>query len=328
MSVINNKNTKKCNPGLNSMNINMCSPQHKPINNGTNDQTNQNSFRYSRFSKNPAGHSSTIQYTDGDLIDNLRIQDRYPDSLTISFTSVPQSFTTYLVTTTLPDGFKKTDTFYVGNTFTITGLTFGKTYSISLTATNYFKVSTTKRITGKTTQPPYAPINLFAKAIANTTVDLSFNPPPQIIDTYRANVYSGSSFLFFQDFSSNTVLNQNIEYYRVAGLVFNTNYNVNIIAINTDGISTPSNSINFTTTQVPDTPLNIRSPIQTPNSIDISFNKPPQPVTYYLIRAYLLSTNQKVFDSSFTSPPYTVTGLQVNTLYNVYMHTVYILYSI
>ena len=106
----NNKNKLKCNPEGNTPITNCPTPfkNGNSGNNGSNDSSYPNSFRYSKLSQNPAGHSSTIQYPKGDLISHLNVIERTPDSLTISFVPVTQSFTNYVLHTTLPDGFSQT----------------------------------------------------------------------------------------------------------------------------------------------------------------------------------------------------------------------------
>ena len=310
------------------------------------------SSRLSHKSNTP-GYSTTIQYNKDNLVSDLKIINTSEDFIVISFTLKPNiknytinvipiiKPTTSSVTPPLSQTlssplstsvFRGSDTsatppllqtITISNsnylestdkivTQKIDNLRFGTNYVIQIVAIDYFNVSTSIKLNVKTTQPPTYPTNITIQDIQNNSAVISFTPPPQEIDTYRINLFLDSNSvipILTYDFSAN-IMNQ---YIINNGINFDTTYFVSIISINNDGISLPSTIVPFKTTQFPDPPINLTSPSQSINSIDILFQKPIQYVEYYI-----LNINSKYINiPGNTSLPFSITELIPNTQYQI-----------
>jgi hypothetical protein len=313
---------------------------HNQLPTGGNDPTLTNSRLLSNIVNAPSKQASTIPYTDGALLANLTMVSSTPTSLTIHFNYFSASFTKFtavatpiasilpsplpVITQNIPisDSTGCTDISKNNFTYTITGLSQGTQYQIALSATNYFKLTTTLVYPNvATNQPPDPPTNVSIVALSDYSADITFTPPIQIIATYVANVYSGSDFLFSQRFSVPPGTRVNLPL-TVTGLNFNVYYTITFFAINSDGLSLGSVPLTFKTPQIPDAPTNVFSPAQTNVSIDISFNPPAQYVQYYTLVAYDICNNQ-VFNQNIVSSSnlYRVTGLIANRVYTINVYS-------
>jgi hypothetical protein len=304
----------------------------------------------------------TLPYPAGPLISNFRVIQITPDSLDIQFyigdisTNINPVYTKYTLTTTtissiqpnLPINIIKQEIINVPITqpqikiitHTIQNLTFGTTYKLSLEAySSIFDLYTILPIPGtlteeyvpflvSTKQPPYPITDLSYTNITNTTVDLVFTPPPQIIQTFRLFIYVDSNLLMTQDISAiphqftkiNGIYVMNKQQYTITGLHFNVTYTMNIVCINYDGTSIVSNSVLFTTLQIPDTPSHMFSPAQTITTIDISYDLLPQPVIYNITTAYYYLNGNVAFTGNLSPESFTIYGLNPNTLYNIQVY--------
>ena len=311
------------------------------ISTGGNDPTQTKSQKLSQITSNSSKQASTIPYTDGELLKNLSILGSISSSIQIQFNYFTSSFTTFTIVATpiasilsgpsavtqnipISDITGSTDITKNQHIYSITGLSQGTQYKLSLSATDYFKRTTTLVNQYATKQPPDPPTNLQIVSLTDYTADITFTPPIQIIDTYFANVYSGSRFVFSERFD----VPKGAEGKRVklpltvSGLNFNVYYTVTFFAINSDGLSQGSVPITFLTPQIPDAPTNLFSTSQTSISIDLSFNPPLQYVQYYTFVAFDAS-NIQVFNQDINSQSnkYSVTGLMPNKIYDIHVYS-------
>ena len=310
------------------------------ISTGGNDPTQTNSQLLSQITSNPSKQASTVPFTDGPLLKKLSVVGSISSAIQIKFNYFSSSFTTFtvvakpiasilsgplaIVTQNIPisDTTGCTDITKNQHIYTITGLNQGTQYKLSLTAINYFKRQTTLIYPNvATNQPPDPPTNLQIASLTDYTADIMFTPPVQIIDTYIANVYSGSRFMFSERFEVPKGTRVKLPL-TVTGLNFHVYYTITFFAVNSDGLSQGSTPITFETPQIPDAPTNLFSPSQTSVSIDLSFNPPLQYVQYYTLMAFDMSNNQ-VFNQNIDSHmnKYSVTGLMTNRPYTIRVYS-------
>ena len=310
------------------------------ISTGGNDPTQTNSQLLSQITSNPSKQASTVPFTDGPLLKKLSVVGSISNALQIKFNYFSSSFTTFTVVAKplasilsgplaivtqniqISDTTGCTDITKNQHIYTITGLNQGTQYKLSLTAINYFKRQTTLIYPNvATNQPPDPPTNLQIASLTDYTADIMFTPPVQIIDTYIANVYSGSRFMFSERFEVPKGTRVKLPL-TVSGLNFHVYYTITFFAVNSDGLSRGSTSITFETPQIPDAPTNLFSPSQTNVSIDLSFNPPLQYVQYYTLMAFDMS-NIQVFNQNIDSHmnKYSVTGLITNRPYTIRVYS-------
>ena len=194
-------------------------------------------------------------------------------------------------------------------TYTIINLQSNTLYNIFVIARNNVNnSSSTVSIPYYTTLSP--PNSVIATRSSSFTIDISFNPP--ISGTVSYKVYaspspSGIDISYNFDTSGNT--------YQLTGLQSNTLYNIYVVAVNSNGDSSPSNTASRSTTLLP--PTSLIATRSDSSSIDISFNAPSGIVVDYLATAQPASgvSVSKVF----TGTTSTISSLQSNMLYNIFV---------
>jgi hypothetical protein len=137
---------------------------------------------------------------------------------------------------------------------TISGLTPGVTYHITLKAVNDLGDSVASSATSVTTlATPDAPTSLSAGNITTTSVDISFTPGSQggsAISNYQyaLSTDGGSSYGSFTALSPSDATSP----ITISGLTTGTAYYVKIKAVNNDGAGTESSALSFGTTMTVD----------------------------------------------------------------------------
>jgi hypothetical protein len=125
---------------------------------------------------------------------------------TISFTAPLQTVTTYNFSAVPTSGTTVSGTFSGAlTTYQITGLSAGKTYTITLTATNASGTSETVSIVISTTSVPDPPTNLSVSGQGTTSFTVSFTAPSQSLLYYDVSAVSGATVPFRQRFMPYTI---------------------------------------------------------------------------------------------------------------------------
>ena len=260
-----------------------------------------------------AGTSSFSTSQVPDPPSGLSVTSRTKTSLTLSFTAPLQSVNRF----DYKYKPRTSNNVISGNInfspFTISDLSFGVTYDISLNAvSNTYGPSIYVGTSGTTTQIPQTPI-ITGNIIDNSSIAISFTAPPEPVTNYTITAKQfGPGTLLGPYTLANTVSS-----YTFSSLPFNTIYDISLTATNSDGTSSPYTAT-YRTRQVPDAPTNLITTGQTNTTVDISFSYPPQQVYNIYVTPYLsgnaLSTQMFGIVGGL---PLTVTGLTDNTTYNL-----------
>ena len=164
---------------------------------------------------------------------------------------------------------------------------------------------------------PLPPRNLDTSPISNTQIFLTWNPPTNAtgITGYQIEYKTGSGAY------SVLSLTGNLTTYLHTGLVTNTTYTYRVSAINSAGMSNPSNESVATTLSVPSAPRNLSAAVISSSQINLSWTAPSNnggtPINGYKILRENSCTGIFVTISNTTnsSITYSDTGLAANTCY-------------
>lgn len=225
--------------------------------------------------------------------------------------------------------------YYIGNVaiqplpFTVTDLSQGNIYILSLYATSVFGNSGQISVSTSTSEKPDPPRELIVTDIRNTFVDISFIKPLLPVDFYTITVYDHyhapdhtDSPLPFQNWNYIPVASMILPY-RLEGLIFNKLYDIYLTATKGTTVSDVAN-VSFTTKQIPDPPSNISATLITNTFVDLTFTPPPQYVDKYIVtpnylnRDTFVELSPFIFDGS-QAQPFHITDLSYNSTYNIFI---------
>jgi len=248
---------------------------------------------------------------------------------TITTTTVDISFnaptdptiTSYTVTAVPSTGTTVTQTFSAPATsYTITGLTSSKSYTISLQNSNIGGTSVASSSLNLNTKGiPTVPTNLAGTSATISTISISFTEPaigdPTSYTVTAVPVAGGSTVT--QTFSGPATT------YTITGFPYgatNLSYTISLTATNSFGTSSSSSSINYSTiaVSIPSAITGLLLGTVTTTTADISFNATTDPtVTSYTVTAVPStgSTVTETFNTPATS--YRVTGLTQSVTYSL-----------
>jgi titin len=206
---------------------------------------------------------------------------------------------------------------------TITGLTYGTTYSIVLRAINSAGNGTSSSTLSVTVPSvvPFAPTTLSAGSITANSAVISFTPGANggsAITNYQYSINGGTSFTSFSPAVTSSPVT-------ISGLSGGTTYSVVLRAVNANGNGASSSSISVTTSNVsPSAPTALSSSEVGTTSAKISFSAGANGGS--AITNYKYSTNGgtsfTAFSPAVTAGPVTITGLTSNTTYNIVIKAV------
>jgi hypothetical protein len=206
------------------------------------------------------------------------------------------------------------------NTYQITGLANGTTYTVSVRAINAIGNSlASNSIQTIPFTVPTAPI-LYAAEFGNQTIDISFSAPTS----------NGGNAIIGYNYSVDGVTYANIGFpannkYQITGLSNRTTYNVSVRAQNARGNSAASNPIWACSPILPDPPVIYAVPLN--QAVDISFTEPNNRGNVITRYEYSVNTvDINMFRSTAPSLPinnrFSITQLTNGTSYYIRMRSV------
>lgn len=196
-----------------------------------------------------------------------------------------------------------------GNSYTISGLTSNMVYTIKATSYNSYGISTLSSALTYGTLTN-APSNLTLNSVTSTSATVSFTSIGGVFTKYTITAVPTSGTTVTQD------INYTLSSYTITGLASSKSYTISMIAVNTYGSSTASNSITAST--YPATPTGLAYTGFTSTTISISWNSTSDTtIIYYTINA--VDSNNNVITQTTNAPAttYTITGLQAVTTYTI-----------
>jgi hypothetical protein len=236
---------------------------------------------------------------------SLAVSSITTSSMVLSFTAPAQLVYNYNIVAT-PSGGGSAVTSFVdnsGSTYTISGLASNTLYDISLSAVNEDGTSPVASVSGRTYPTP--PTGLSVDTITSTGAHVNFTAPNGNIASYTLTAVPnyGSTRTVSGITSSPAIL---------TSFTTNTTYTITMIAVNGAGVSSAaSGNVQLTLGQGPPTGL-VTTDIQQ-TTVTISFTPPAGTITSYAVTA--TPTSGSAVSGTFTSIPYTLSGLQDNTSY-------------
>jgi hypothetical protein len=183
------------------------------------------SYNLSLVANNANGNSDPITLTGYTILSaptGLSSTGRTINSITYSFTEPSGAIDSYSVTATPDSGSVVTKTFNAPSTsYTITGLTSGTIYTITMVATNGGGNSPSSATTENITSL-VAPTNVTGGNRTTTTINISWTPPPGNIGYYAINaVNGGNTITQYQNTATATS-------YTITGLTSGISYNISL----------------------------------------------------------------------------------------------------
>jgi titin len=183
------------------------------------------SYNLSLVANNANGNSDPITLTGYTILSSptgLSSTGRTINSITYSFTEPSGAIDSYSVTATPDSGSVVTKTFNAPSTsYTITGLTSGTIYTITMVATNGGGNSPSSATTENITSL-VAPTNVTGGNRTTTTINISWTPPPGNIGYYAINaVNGGTTITQYQNTATATS-------YTITGLTSGISYNISL----------------------------------------------------------------------------------------------------
>jgi hypothetical protein len=236
---------------------------------------------------------------------SLALSSITTSSMVLSFTAPAQLVYNYNIVAT-PSGGGSAVTSFVdnsGSTYTISGLASNTLYDISLSAVNEDGTSPVASVSGRTYPTP--PTGLSVNTITSTGARVNFTASNGNIASYTLTAVPnyGNTITVSGITSSPAIL---------TSFTTNTTYTITMVAVNdVDVTSAASGNVQLTLGQGPPSGL-VTTDIQQ-TQVTISFTRPSGTITSYAVTATPTSGN--VVSGTFTSIPYTLTGLQDNTSY-------------
>ena len=234
---------------------------------------------------------------------SLSLSANTTSSMTLSFTAPAQLVYTYNISATPSGGSPITSVVdNSGSTYVISGLSSNTVYDISLSATNEDGTSSVASVSGRT--KPDAPTGLSASSITSTGASINFTPPSGTVTSYTLTAVpnSGSTVTVTGITSSPAVL---------TGFTTNTTYQITMVAIADTQTSASSSTLALTLGQGPPSGLTATTILQT--TATFTFTPPTGTITSYTVSA--VPASGSTVTGTFTSVPYTLTGLAENTQY-------------
>lgn len=205
-------------------------------------------------------------------------------------------------------------------TYTITGLTNGTTYTVSLTATNRDGTSTATTLTVNPGRVPSAPTDLTVTGNGNGYVDLSWNDA----DTGAGRTLTGYTVYTYTDASMNTLLKSTspspatTKSVRVTGLTNGTRYYFVVKGQNSIGYSATSSQVTDIPVSVPNAPT-ITFPSHTGSTITVSWTSYTNTSGLSITGYKLYRDSSLIADLSANVTSYVDTGLTLGTTYSYYL---------
>ncbi len=165
-------------------------------------------------------------------------------------------------------------------------------------------------------QIPLSPRNLVASPVSNTQIFLVWNAPVNAtgITGYQLEYKTGSNSYFVLG------LTGNLTTYLHTGLLANTTYTYRVFAINSAGISIPSNEAAATTLSVPSAPENLSATVISSSQINLIWTAPSNDggtaiTGYKILRDNSCTGTFVTISTTNSSIKYSDTGLLANTCY-------------
>ena len=225
----------------------------------------------------------------------------------ISLSAPIQPVSYYTITATPTSGNTVSQTFN-GTQYTITGLTFGKQYTLSLVADNADGTSGAATATATTKSAPETPTDFTTVSATSTTINISFTAPPQTITQYNIRAVDVDN-----DITQNYAFSGTTTY-SVFGLTHSTYYYLYLTAINGDGTSGEV-LLQTNTSFIPSAPTNLSVVSITNSDVVLSFTPPPQIVNYYTVVATPTTSGLTLSQNFSGGSPITLYGLTASTSY-------------
>ncbi len=165
---------------------------------------------------------------------------------------------------------------------------------------------------------PLSPTHLNATAVTGTKIFLIWNSPIDATQDgvigYKIDISPSCSGSF--SFLANTTAPS----FFTMGLINGTCYQFRVSAINSIGISSPSNIATATTLSVPSSPTNIAASAVSSSRINLSWNAPSnnggtQIMSYNILKNLCSESSVIIIHTHNTTTTYSDTGLSANTCY-------------
>ncbi|MEM3006881.1 MAG: fibronectin type III domain-containing protein [Candidatus Nitrosotenuis sp.] len=227
-------------------------------------------------------------------------------------------------------------------TYTMTGLTTGKTYTYVVSAlftlgasptsneasATPLTTSTAPPPSQPTANPPSAPTGLSATAASATSINLSWNAPSNNggspVVGYKIEVKNGTTYQTLVSSTQNATTK-----YTHTNLKTDVTYYYRVYAINSAGLSVASAEASATpkatstppppTSKPPAAPIGLVVKLVTSTQANLSWSPPSDDVTNYKIEYKIGSDPYRTLVSKTTDTTYSHTGLLANTYsYRVY----------
>lgn len=205
-------------------------------------------------------------------------------------------------------------------TYTITGLTNGTTYTVSLTATNRDGTSTATTLTVNPGRVPSAPTDLTVTGNGNGYVDLSWNDA----DVGAGRTLTDYTVYTYTDASMNTLLKSTspspatTKSVRVTGLTNGTRYYFVVKGQNSIGYSAASSQVTDIPVTVPNAPT-ITFPSHTDTTITVSWASYTNTSGLSITGYKLYRDGSLIADLSANVTSYTDSSLTMGTTYSYYL---------
>ena len=199
-----------------------------------------------------------------------------------------------------------------GTSYSVTGLNASTNYSYTVVAASSTGTSTASNPASATTQtpaPPTAPSSLSATAISSSQINLS----------WAASTTSGVTYSVFRD-STAIATGLAGTSFSVTGLSASTAYSFKVVAVSSNGTSSPSNVASATTQAAtvvtPAAPSGLSASPSSASQVNLNW----QPsttlgVTYTVYLGTVSGATTTLVASGLTGQNYTVNGLLDNTSY-------------
>jgi hypothetical protein len=248
-------------------------------------------------------------------------------TMDISFNKPAGTITSYTVNGTYsggsitPQTFNNSGVSSVFQTYQITGLLPGTTYTVNVIANNT-NISTyslpSNSITETTLISPPSNLIPLSSNPSTSTIDISFNKPAGTFTSYTVNAtYSGGSIT--PQTITPSVDSNAYQTYTITGLQEGTKYTITVTTNNGGVSSSPSTSILYATNPSP--PANFQVIARTSSSLTISFTLPTiyDAISYFVVQITDINNPTRYIYPPFTAPTTTfvIDNLTGNTQYSI-----------
>ncbi|XP_043938031.1 receptor-type tyrosine-protein phosphatase beta-like [Protopterus annectens] len=250
----------------------------------------------------------TSRFTRPEKITNLSVRNNSTNTLFLTWTAPSGLQSYYIVNAVNISGNLLTNMIVMTDSATITGLTPGGSYNVSVSAVSWDNTTTGDSVVTSSSTRPEKITNLSVRNNSTNTLFLTWTAPSGLHSYYIVNAVNISGNLL----TNMTVMSDSAT---ITGLTAGGYYNVSISAVSWDNTTTGDSVVTSSSTR-PEKITNLSVRNNSTNTLFLTWTAPSGLHNYYILNAVNIN-GSSLSNMSVMTDSATITGLTPGGSYNV-----------